>query len=75
MYDDGCPRFPTALHRGTEGRLDQVTDLCDNGLYSQLAAGETQLWIRARMHTAAVWRVGTHERSFSLGQAFSKDEM
>lgn len=35
---------PTALHGGTEGRLDQVTCLCDNALHSprhdRLGSGE-----------------------------------
>lgn len=75
---DGCALLPAALHRGAEGRLDQVTYLCGNELdlstwqHARLGTGEepgSKGTEKARILPGAVWRVGTPKRCFGLSQA------
>lgn len=77
-YSDGCAPLPTALHRGTAGRLDQVTYLGGNEFdfstwqHERLSNGAEpgSKGTKARILPGAVWCVGTQKR---LGQAlFSK---
>lgn len=84
MYGHDCAALPAAVHGGTERQLDQVTSLYGNELDSpsqQMRDSAVEMsqdpkFPRgARIHPGAVWCVGTPKRSFSLGQAFSQNEI